>query len=233
MKSIEMKSIDKKTLSKQVIDEIIELLNNQTFQPGDRLPSEMDLMERFNVSRPVIREALTSLEAIGIVNRKARHGTYFENQIGSKPFSIMLALSSGNIHSIIETRISLEVGLITLAAEKITEDELAQLAANIEDMKAREDNEYRELDKEFHKIIARSASNQLIEAFMTPLLNLFDQTWGNIPREYRNQAKTVNQHVAIYEALKENNASKAYEAMYTHLDTVRKRFIQIEEDRKG
>ncbi|MFC5712401.1 FadR/GntR family transcriptional regulator [Thalassorhabdus alkalitolerans] len=228
MKEVEIKSIDRKTLSKQVIDEIIGLLTSGQLKPGDRLPSEMDLMNRFNVSRPVMREALTSLEAIGVVKRETRNGTFFSQKIGSKPFTMMLALSAGNLKSLMETRISLELGLVTLAAENITDDSLKKLEHTISLM-TNCPEDYRAYDREFHAIIAHSASNPLLEAIVESLLNLFDKTWDQISNEHRDPSGTLQQHIDIFEALQKRDPFEAYKCMYKHLDHVRKRAYATEE----
>lgn len=219
---MEIKSVNRKTLSKQVIEEIVDLLLSGQLKSGDRLPSELELMEMFDVSRAVIREALTSLEAMGIVNRKTRHGTFFADKIGSKPFSMMLALSAGNLPSIIETRLSLELGFVTIAAEKISDEELEQLKQTIDAMSA-STSDYTEIDKEFHKIIAHSASNPLLEGVIAPLLNLYDRTLEQIPNRSRDPKATIQQHIDIYEALKKRDPLEASAAMYRHLDYVRKK----------
>jgi DNA-binding FadR family transcriptional regulator len=223
---VDLKSVGRKTLSKQVSDEIINLLTSGQLKPGDRLPTELELMEMCNVSRPVMREALSSLEAMGIVQRKTRNGTYFSDKIGSKPFSMMFALSAGNLPSIMETRISLEVGLVTLAAEKITEDDLSKLKETIEIMSTTSDEEYSEADKEFHKIIAHSASNPLMESMIEPLLNLYDKTLEQIELGDRTPEITIQQHIDIYQALEKHDAFEAHAAMYRHLDYVRKRALK-------
>lgn len=222
--NVEIKSVNRKTLSKQVLDEIIDLLLSGQLKSGDRLPSELELMEMFDVSRSVIREALTSLESMGIVNRKTRNGTFFSDKIGSKPFSMMLALSAGNLPSIIETRLSLELGFVTLAAEKITDKELDQLKQTIDAMSSAT-SDYTEIDKEFHKIIAHSASNPLLEGVITPLLNLYDRTLEQIPNRHRDSKATIQQHIDIYEALKKRDPIEASTAMYRHLDYVRKKVL--------
>ncbi|WP_088006855.1 FadR/GntR family transcriptional regulator [Indiicoccus explosivorum] len=222
---MEFQTVDKKNLSKQVIDEIIGLLQSGQLKPGDRLPTEMELMTMCNVSRSVMREALSSLEAMGIVNRKTRKGTFFSDRIGSEPFSIMLALSSGNLKSILETRISLELGFVTLAAEKITDEDLERLNATVEAMKEA-DGDYTATDKEFHEIIAHSASNPLLEAMIGPVLNLYDKTLEQISTNQKNPEITIGHHEAIYEALKEKNPVKAYQAMYTHLSYVRDKALR-------
>jgi GntR family transcriptional repressor for pyruvate dehydrogenase complex len=226
---VDIKTVKRKTLSKQVIDEVVSLLSTGQLKPGDRLPSELELMEMLKVSRPVMREALTSLEAMGIVNRETKNGTFFSNKIGSKPFSLMLALSSGDLRAILETRISLELGLVTLAAEKITEENLEKLLKTILVMES--NTEYREADKEFHKIIAYSASNTLLEGIIDPLLNMYDTTLDQISKGQKNPEQTLKQHKEIYEALKKHDPMEAYMSMYRHLNSVRERALKSLEEK--
>ncbi|MCM3490180.1 FadR family transcriptional regulator [Alkalihalophilus marmarensis] len=225
-KEVDIKSLSRKSLSKQVIDEIINLLMTGQLKPGDKIPSEMELMEICDVSRPVIREALTSLEVMGIVNRKTRHGTFFSEKIGSKPFSMMLALSAGDVVSIIETRIALELGLVTLAAEKITDGELAKLKDSIDDMKKLPTDDSSEIDMRFHKLIAHSARNPLFEGMIDALQKSHMKVLEQIPIEDRDLNSTLNYHQDIYDALEKRDPIEAYSAMYRHLDFVRKKALR-------
>ena len=221
-----IKSVNRKTLSKQVIDEIIDLLVKGHFHPGERLPSEVELMEICKVSRPVIREAMTSLEVIGIIHRHTRHGTFFANKIGSEPFSIMLALSSGDFLSITEIRVALELGLVTLAAEKITETDLNKLKATIDRMKLLPTEDSSEEDREFHRIIALSANNALFDGLIHPLQQFHREILKKIPLEERNLQDTIQQHLEIYHALKKRDSLAAYASMYHHLNYVRQKAIK-------
>jgi DNA-binding FadR family transcriptional regulator len=195
-------------------------------KPGERLPSEFELMEICNVSRPVIREALTSLEVIGIVNRKTRNGTFFSDKVGSGPFSMMLALSAGDLLSICEIRVALELGLVTLAAEKITEEDLIKLSGTIERMMLLTTEDSSEEDKEFHKIIAQSANNALFEGVITPLQQFHHKILEKISLEERDLKETMSQHIAIYNALEKRDPIAAYSSMYHHLNYVRQKAIK-------
>lgn len=223
---VDIKSLNRKTLSQQVIEEIIDLLMTGQLKAGDRIPSELDLMEICKVSRPVIREALTALKVLGIVNRKTRNGTFFSDKIGSKPFAMMLALSVGDIPSLIEIRVALELGLVTLAAEKITDEELAKLKETIQKMKDLPTNDSSEIDKEFHKIIALSAKSPFIEGIIDPLQNFHEKILEQIPYGERNLQETVDYHVDIYNALEKRDPIQAYTSMYRHLCFVRKKALK-------
>src|SRR5690606_27359308 len=111
-------------------------------KPGDRLPTEMELMETLGVSRPVIREALSSLETLEIITKRPRGGTFINEKIGKTPFMVMLALSMDNLPAIVEARMVLELGLVTLAAEKITEQDLEKLKETIEQISNSIDLDY-------------------------------------------------------------------------------------------
>ncbi|MDG8483964.1 GntR family transcriptional regulator, partial [Streptococcus pneumoniae] len=76
---LKFETVNRKTLAKQVIERIVHLLSSGQLKAGDKLPTEMELMEILSVSRPVLREALSSLETLGVITRKTRGGTYFND----------------------------------------------------------------------------------------------------------------------------------------------------------
>lgn len=223
--SVELESIKRNTLPKQVVDSIVQLLISGQLKPGDKLPSEMELIDMLGVSRPVLREALSSLEALEVITRKTRGGTHFNNKIGSNPFSVMLALSIGNLPAIIEARMALELGLVAIAAEKITNEQLNRLKETIDEIAGSVDNNYVEADKEFHRIIAWSANNPIMEGMIDPLLITFDKMDRQI-RE-RERDVTVQFHTDIYNALVKRDPHEAFTHMYRHLSYVRNKLLQV------
>lgn len=223
--SVELESIKRNTLPKQVVDSIVQLLISGQLKPGDKLPSEMELIDMLGVSRPVLREALSSLEALEVITRKTRGGTHFNNKIGSNPFSVMLALSIGNLPAIIEARMALELGLVSIAAEKITNEQLNRLKETIDEIAGSVDNNYGEADKEFHRIIALSANNPIIEGMIDPLLITFDKMDRQIRKRERDV--TVQFHTDIYNALVKRDPHEAFTHMYRHLSYVRNKLLQV------
>ena len=218
-----MNTIQRNTLSQQVLEHIISMLMNGQLNPGDKLPSELTLMNDFDVSRPVLREALSSLETLEIVTRRPRGGTYINEKVGSSPFRAMLALSISNIPAIIEARMTLELGLVTLAAEKITEEQLERLKETIDNIKESINNDYGKYDKQFHSIIAHSANNPVVEGMIDSLLIAHEKTDSLIP--FREPEKTIEYHTAIYEALKNQDPIQSFKEMYKHLSFVREKIL--------
>ncbi|MDK2599562.1 FadR/GntR family transcriptional regulator [Bacillus stercoris] len=185
LEDLKVDTVNRKTLAKQVIERIVHLLSSGQLRAGDKLPTEMELMDILHVSRPVLREALSSLETLGVITRKTRGGTYFNDKIGMQPFSVMLALATDNLPAIIEARMALELGLVTIAAEKINEDELQRLQKTIDDIANSTDNLYGEADKEFHRIIALSANNPVVEGMIQSLLITHAKIDSQIPYRER------------------------------------------------
>ena len=223
MVEFKMNTIQRSTLSQQVLEHIISMLMNGQLNPGDKLPSELTLMNDFDVSRPVLREALSSLETLEMITRRPRGGTYINEKVGSSPFKAMLALSINNIPAVIEARMTLELGLVTLAAEKITEDHLYQLKKTIVSIDESIDNNYGKYDKQFHSIIAHSANNPVVEGMINSLLMAHEKTDSLIP--FREPEITIEHHTAIYEALKNRDPVQSFQEMYKHLSYVREKIL--------
>lgn len=223
-KKLGVQSVHRSTLSKQVVEQIVHLLVSGQMKAGDKLPPEMELMEELGVSRPVLREALSALETLGVITRKTREGTFFNNKIGTHPFSVMLALATDNLPAIIEARMALELGLVTMAAEKITDEQLEKLQETIETIANSEDNDYGEADKEFHLIIALSANNPIVQGMIDSLLITHNKINSLI--QVRERERTVEFHKAIYTALEARDPQEAFLQMYKHLDFVRQKVLQ-------
>lgn len=223
-KKIKVDSVSRNTLSKQVVENIIQLLVSGQMKPGEKLPTEMELMDILNVSRPVLREALSSLESLGVIHRKTREGTFFNNKISSHPFSIMLSLAHDNLQAMVEARMALELGLITIAAEKISDEELQRLKQTIDAIANNKENNYGEADIEFHRIIALSANNPIVEGMIDTLIVTLFRINSEI--RIREPERTIQHHQAIYEALKKRDPFEAFHQMFLHLDYVRHKVLK-------
>lgn len=216
-------TVRRSTLSQQVLEKIVALLVSGQLKSGDKLPPEMQLMEQLDVSRPVLREALSSLETLEIITRKPRGGTFVNNRVGSNPFTAMISLSINNLPALVEARMSLELGLVTIAAERISEEQLLQLKNTINDIEQNAHTNYGRSDKEFHRIIALSANNPIVEGMITSLLITHEKTDSLI--EFREPEITIDHHLSIYNALKKRDPHESFKQMYRHLCYVRNKIL--------
>lgn len=221
---LKVESVNRNTLSKLVMESIINLLESGQMEPGDKLPTEMKLMDQLNVSRPVLREALSSLESLGLITRKTREGTFFNKKISSNPFSIMLSLAHNNLEAMMEARMALELGLIAIAAEKISDEELKRLRKTIDVIDKNRATDYGEADIEFHRIIALSANNPIVEGMVDSLIVTLVKINNEI--KVRDPERTIAEHIAIYNALEKRDPFEAFHQMFLHLDYVRHKILK-------
>ncbi len=185
---------------------------------GSRLPTERELSERFNVSRPTIREAIIALEAKEKVAVKPNSGVYvLDNNPTNDDFSRGISA-----FELLEARVLIEGEAAALAARMITEDELKELAAALRDLEAEgvEDISSSGADRRFHKIIAVATHNRVI---MKQIEYLWDiqENIDYIHHAHQSvcaaDASTrIADHTAIYDAIAAGNASDARRAMRSH-----------------
>jgi GntR family transcriptional regulator, transcriptional repressor for pyruvate dehydrogenase complex len=137
----------------------------------------------------------------------------------------MLALASDNLKAIVEARMALELGLVTLAAEKIDAENLAKLKETIEviENENSKDNNYSQADEEFHRIIALSADNPVVEGMIDSLIITRKKIDSEI--KVRQRELTIEHHKAIYQALVNRDPMEAFQKMYQHLEYVRKKVL--------
>jgi DNA-binding FadR family transcriptional regulator len=115
------------------------------------------------------------LKTLVVIHWKSREGTLLSEKIGNESRRLMLALSAGDIATTMETRLTQKLGLLGLAAEKMSELELKKLKENIELME-KTNGSYLEFDREIHCIIAFSASSFILEGMIDTILNMYDKT---------------------------------------------------------
>ncbi|MBU5484859.1 FadR family transcriptional regulator [Clostridium sp. MSJ-11] len=212
----------------QVIEQIKDMINKGILKKGDKLPSERDLVEKLQVSRTSIREALRALEIIGLIESRQGEGNFvksnFENNL-FEPLSIMFILEKSDPMDILELRKIIEKETATLAATRISEDELTELRDLIDKFKnLDEDEEMVKADREFHYKIAQVSKNFLILSILNAISSLMEIFIENARRNILintdNKELLVKQHEDIYIALSEHDPEKALKAMSIHLETI-------------
>jgi len=215
--------------SQRVFEDIAEqirgLVSNGELKPGDRLPPERELVERFNVSRNAVREALRSLELAGLV--ELRMGTSGGAVLrGGDPAVVVNALSDlyhvgaiSPIH-VTEVRIWIEGVLVEVLCQRITDDEIESLERNVNAMeKAEVRGDYEErsrLNLEFHCMLGAVTHNPIMEIVMKAimeLMRLFVEKLGQKQKSY-----TVPSRRRLLKQLKDRDASAARKEMVSFLD---------------
>ena len=214
----------------QVIDQIKDMIDKGTLKKGDKLPSERDLVEQLKVSRTSIREALRSLEVIGLIECRQGEGNYIKTNFQDnlfEPLSIMFMLEGSNPDAIWELRKTMEVEASGLAAKRITDEQLKELKEITEKFMNSEDEDISaEVDKEFHYKIAECSGNVLIFNILKTVSTLVDHFIKDARKlilvHEGNREILFSQHNEIYLSIERRSSVDARKAMREHLDFANK-----------
>ena len=210
----------------QVIDQIKDMIAEGTLKKGDRLPSERSLVEQLAVSRASIREALRALEVIGLIECKQGEGNYIKTSFEDnllEPLSIMYKLEGSTPKAIWELRKIMEVEAVSLAANRISEEQLVELKSLLMSFDDTKDEVYNaEIDKQFHYKIAEFSGNVLIYNILKTISVLVEDFIKGIRTailvEQENKQVLFRQHSAIYYAIEKRSGSESRRTMREHLD---------------
>jgi GntR family transcriptional repressor for pyruvate dehydrogenase complex len=211
-------------LSDKVADMMLETILSDRLQVGDRLPSERELGEQFGVSRTVIREAIRALVTKGVIDVRSGSGlrvAAVDANAVSESMSLFLRGGTLDFEKVHEVRAVLEVHLAGLAAERATDDDVAQLRGIHERMQSETaDVEAAARDDlEFHRAIARATHNELFLLLMDSIgSSLIDIRRENLGSG--SAPMTLSQHESILEAIAAHDPDAARTAMRIHLEGV-------------
>lgn len=227
---MQYKKIKPKKIYEEVAEAIYELIRSGQLKPGDKLDSVQLLAENFQVGRSAIREALTSLKAMGLVEMKQGEGTYikeFEIEKIIFPLSTAILMNKDDIAQLLDVRKIIEIGTAAAAAKKRTSQQLVFMENTLEEMKgAQGDEEIGEkADLEFHLAITESAQNPLLMGLMNHVSGLMGETMKETRRVWLFSKQTTierlyEEHKAIYEAIKDQDEERARNFMSIHLENV-------------
>jgi DNA-binding FadR family transcriptional regulator len=219
-------TITRRKLSHEVLDRLVAAIERNEFPPGAKLPSERELMARYGVGRPAIREAVQALNQMGLV--RIAHGERSRIVLPTPDGIIeqvsaamvqLLTTNPGGLDELKEARLFCEVGLTRIAAGKPTEAGLARLrtalAASEASVGRRED--FIAADMAFHAGIAAMSGNALIEAFSAGMLTWLTRFRRDLVSVRGAERLTISEHQRIYEAIATGRPDAAVQAMTDHL----------------
>ena len=211
---------DRKSLGAQTEDELMKYILQEPIKPGQKIPNEFELAEKFGVGRSTVREAVKGLVSRGILEVRRGSGTYVinTNSLAEDP------LGFGKIEDkyelalqLFEVRLMIEPEIASIACKNASEEDLLQLKKlcdETEELYLGGHNHIKK-DIEFHNAIAMSSKNVVIPRLI-PVNNssipLLDESSGN-----RLHAETIETHREIADAIACHDPIRAQDAMYLHL----------------
>jgi GntR family transcriptional repressor for pyruvate dehydrogenase complex len=219
------KTVRKARLHEQVAKQVERLIVNGVLKPGDRLPPERELAVKFGVGRSTVRDAIRTLEVIGILESRQGHGTVVRDVSPDAlvvPLASLLVRKREMVAELLDVRRMLEPGLAARAAANATAEEIAHL----EDVLRRQADKLSrgepaiEEDSEFHYGIARAARNGVVLRVLDVLMDLLResrtrslQVPGRLERSYAG-------HRRVLRAIKRHDAKAAEGAVRQHLKEI-------------
>lgn len=234
---MEITRIAPRKIYEEIADVIKEQITSGKLQPGEKLPSTRELTERFQVGRSTMREALSALKAMGLVEIHQGEGSYVRKLDPADvemPLLEALIMSRTTILELLEARQSLEVSNAGLAADKRTEEDLMAFEQILERMKENLGNEEEgeKADILFHLTLAEATHNSIMVRLLEAISTQMELAIRETRRIQMYSNKSVSsqlwkEHQEVYEAIKNGDATLAREKMKQHLFHVERVLIRF------
>lgn len=213
------------TAAESIATQVRDALIGGRIQPGDRLATEPELAAGFGVSRSTVREAIRILRGQGFVQtvRGAKGGHFIVSpqtdvvaESVGETFGMWFEAGTVSVAEVDEARTIVEAACVRLAAERRTEEDLAAIAAVLEESMV--DNQpltaFLDLDVRFHRSIARAARNRLLELPMAAIHLVRPRTNRLLRRHDRTAVRA--QHTRLFEAIRAGDPDAAEAAFLDH-----------------
>ena len=213
-------------LTMQVVEHVRGLIDRGELHPGDRLPPERELARSLKISRSSLRSGIGFLSAMGVLKSRHGAGTFVSSgpaALDSQTLSVLGSLHHFLPWQMFEARLVLEANVAALAAERATDEHIAELAEEVTEMFAALQNpqEYLIHDVRFHRTIARAAGNPILGALMETIAsNLYDDRQLTVENSL-DLKESAEMHREIYRAIRSHNPLQARKAMEVHLNLAR------------
>lgn len=228
---MEIKSIQTKKIYKNIVEQIVYLIREGSLKSGDKLPPERSLAEMLDVSRASLREALSVMEIMGIVDIRPGEGS-FVSELDVQPFIALvlpLLLKEGSFEDdLIEFRRLLEISGLKLVCKNVSHNKemLEELRETIIEMGEKIDDidAGAKLDVKFHRILFSMSNNIVLIKVLDYLGFILERTVkfnrNSILSKGESATELYNCHTAIYDAIVSGSEKEAQEAMEKHFDLV-------------
>jgi GntR family transcriptional repressor for pyruvate dehydrogenase complex len=221
---IDFAPVARNTVSEEIIKQVISMINTGKLRPGSKLPSEREMMEKFQVSRSSVREALHSLKMIGILETTPGAGTFVSNQMGmiaGGQLEWAALLGSQELQELIEVREPLEVQAAGLAAERASQEQIQEFKQAIDAFVTSKSDQEAFLAAELnvHMTLARISGNQTLFRIIQIFQDQLKDYRANHKIVFSNSTSAQVEYQDILVAIEAGDASAARDAMQRHLQT--------------
>lgn len=214
-----------------VSEELQRMILNGSFKPGQQLPSEIDLADRFGVNRSTVREGIRQLESEGLLRREGRKRLLIavpKHDDISPRIERALLMHEVSFQELWQVALALEPVAAALAAKHATEDHIAAIAANVEAtarvVEAGEPSD--KLDTEFHTLLAESSGNRALLLSREPIGQLLFRPYVELGRTVKQAPhRNLEAHRALLDAIRDHDAERATLWMQRHIEDLKRGWL--------
>ncbi|MFC6487214.1 transcriptional regulator NanR [Nitratireductor sp. GCM10026969] len=219
--------IVRRKLSDQVLERLREMIVRGELGPGDLMPSERELMERFGVGRPAVREAMQSMHTLGLITishgERARVSELSADMMFRQMDMVarmLLSASPDNLEHLKEARRLFELGMIRIATERAQPADIEDLKRLVKEQRSRlgDAAAFIKADMAFHRRIASLSDNPIFAAISDAMLNWLFNYHTDLLFWSGQENVTLSEHEEIVACIEEGDPEQAAAAMRSHLD---------------
>ncbi len=224
-------------LYKMVVSQVKALIADGKLAPGDRLPPERELAGLLSVSRASLRQALSAMEALGILERRQGDGTYVTT--ASDEVDVIASFSENLVSrqltplEILEARIVVECPVARMCAERATDDEIRIIGERLERhrLKVGKSASLEEMNRDFHLAVAEGAHSACVLRLAQGLYEMMETNlWPTlktlVEQDEQRTEHHLDQHEKIFGCIRSRRPAEAEEAMRKHLQTIEHEFLE-------
>lgn len=226
------KKVQTRKVYMEIVKQVQNLIEEGKLKPGDKLPAERILVEKLGVSRPPLREAISALEILGIIESRGGKGNFIRSEFNSASYAQRLKEleKEESPFELLDARKAVETEIAALAAGRATSEDIKEIEEVLDRMRdSLNDASWpKEFDIQFHLRVARAAHNSVLFEMMNHLADgLKESLWVNIKEKSwtlpGHPRKYLEEHTKLLQAIKKGDKNSARRAMYNHL-------VDIEQD---
>ena len=216
--------VPKGRLADRVSNQLKESIFQGEYQPGEKIPPELQLVKSFGVSRVIVREAIRTLEQAGLVEikRGPKGGAFvlpMKHDAVSQVIRDTLRMGNAEVAHIMEVRLEMEPVVAGLAAERATPEDVEILCRGIEDMPDAPGDEYAIWNVNFHRLLAKCAHNSMYDILVNILMDFTEDLILKIKPSERIIHDTTS-HPELLELVRQGDAEGARLKMRLHLEDI-------------
>lgn len=225
-----LRAVKKKRIHEEIIAQIRKELAEGRWKPEDRLPSERELSERFQVSRASVRESIRALESMGLVTIKSGEGTYVAS--GSEallsPLVSIILQQKDVLLDIFEARKVIEPEIAALAAERAGPEEIQQMEEILKEQarQVSQGDTGVEADTAFHSLLTQSTKNKVFLRLNDAIVDSLRETRERSLQIHGRPARSLAGHREILKAIRAKDPAKARHAMLEHLMAIERNVLK-------